>query len=552
MTPLVERELSLPNWDGSKGVRDGDDDSEGDGDGDGDNGDIQSKESPLEYSLAGSGSIISEELRGVGGGNATLFSCTINLANTIVGAGMLGLPGAFGGTGYVGGPVLIFVGAAFSAHGLVLLAKAAIMVGNYPSSFYTVARAAVPRYTVLIDLAVALKCFGVATGYLITVADCMIEALDHILVPGGGPPETMIVSILLSRRFWVATAAFGVLPVSFFREFDKLKHASAAALAFVFLLALGIVAYARGLADPCEGYGEDTICVGEKVPFTDGPTTASKLPIFIFAFTCQQNIFPIVNEIQRRSMPRISMVVVAAIGFALVLFLVVAIEGYLTYGNNVKGDILLNYPETGKVTFMRVCIAFMLILHYPLQLDPSRRCIMSLIKVVRKQIRSEQRRRHYRRNDSAESPEMVGILNGMDVPSQHLCTEISSFKASPPPRDYKGVGERRTEKVRLAIPKTGSSSATSDDQDILFLAVTISFLLCSFGIALTVKDLGVILAIVGATGSTLVSYVLPGLVFVNVQRRMSAAKMAAYVQLAAGCLIMPTSLYFLFQGGASE
>ena len=36
-------------------------------------------------------------------GKATLFSCVINLANTIVGAGMLGLPGAFGGTGYLGG-----------------------------------------------------------------------------------------------------------------------------------------------------------------------------------------------------------------------------------------------------------------------------------------------------------------------------------------------------------------------------------------------------------------------------------------------------------------
>ena len=89
-----------------------------------------------------------------------------------------GLPGAFGGTGYVGGSILIVIGAAFSAHGLVLLSKAAQKAG-LPSSFYSVARAAVPQYTILIDLAVAMKCFGVATGYLITVGDCMVDALDH-------------------------------------------------------------------------------------------------------------------------------------------------------------------------------------------------------------------------------------------------------------------------------------------------------------------------------------------------------------------------------------
>jgi amino acid permease len=49
------------------------------------------------------------------------------------------------------------------AHGLVLLSKSAQMVG-LPSSFYSVAAVAVPSYTILIDLAVALKCFGVATG----------------------------------------------------------------------------------------------------------------------------------------------------------------------------------------------------------------------------------------------------------------------------------------------------------------------------------------------------------------------------------------------------
>ena len=96
----------------------------------------------------------------------TIISGVINLSNTIVGAGMLGLPGAFGGTGWVSGCILLVVAATFSAHGLVLLSKAAVLTGK-PSSYYSVALASVPRYTILIDLAVAMKCFGVATGMYI-------------------------------------------------------------------------------------------------------------------------------------------------------------------------------------------------------------------------------------------------------------------------------------------------------------------------------------------------------------------------------------------------
>ena len=34
----------------------------------------------------------------------------------------------------------------------------------------------------LIDAAVAVKCFGVATGYLITISDSMVNALHHMLM----------------------------------------------------------------------------------------------------------------------------------------------------------------------------------------------------------------------------------------------------------------------------------------------------------------------------------------------------------------------------------
>jgi amino acid permease len=373
--------------------------------------------------------------------------------------------------------------------------------------------------------------------------------------------------MLLSRRFWVLGAVLAVLPVSFYRTLDELKKASALALIFVFMLAFGIVAYAHGLAglDPCYGkleleleLEEGDACRGEVLPFTDGPSTLSKLPIFVFAFTCHQNIFPIVNEIQNRTQARLNWVVGASIGLALLLFSVVAIEGYRTYGSNVKGDILLNYPETGNVTFLRICIAFMLALHYPLQLDPSRRCLTSLVKVVNLNLN---RGRRQGNNAHDVVVEAINQESGIDGDTEHDGTELAAkmeysersninpgytagAAAAP---DYYGYGG--VDKTPPAVVVVLSRKDKADDitTDTLFYTITIAFLLLSFTVAMVVDDLGVVLAMVGATGSTLVSYVLPGLIYVKIHPEMDLFKIGAYVQLYVGCMIMPVALYFVLK-----
>ena len=140
-------------------------------------------------------------------------------------------------------------------------------------------------------------------------------------------------------------------------------------LMLIYGLAIGIIAYAQGVFDPCEVkvsntdnaqyYLEDAnreldapidSCKGETEAFTDFDSTLKNISIFVFSFTCHQNVFTIVNEVKKPTQGRVDAVIAFSIGCALLLYLVVAIEGYATYGNDVKGNILLNYPQTGLVT----------------------------------------------------------------------------------------------------------------------------------------------------------------------------------------------------------
>ncbi len=87
-------------------------------------------------------------------------------------------------------------------------------------------------------------------------------------------------------------------------------------------------------------------------------------------------------------------------------------------------------------------------------------------------------------------------------------------------------------------------------KDYVFYAITCSFLIFSFIVAMSVDDLGVVLGIVGATGSTIVSYILPGAVYIKLHPQPHSLKIFAYFQLLLGIIMMPTALFFVvFKGG---
>ena len=105
-----------------------------------------------------------------------------------------------------------------------------------------------------------------------------------------------------------------------------------------------------------------------------------------------------------------------------------------------------------------------------------------------------------------------------------------------------------------AATATTTTAAADDDHSggadggvSLYVGITAAFLCASTAIGLTVTDLKLVLAFVGATGSTTVSYILPGGCYVALFRREGGCKW--YLALAVLCLglvIMPLSLALIF------
>lgn len=234
---------------------------------------------------------------------ASSFSCIANLANTILGSGLLGLPGAFAGAGSLTGTILLLVASLGSANGLRLLSHCARKVGyEEPTSFYSVANAAHPGSTKIIDFAVAIKCFGVATSYLIIVADTMVDSMEFFYGEESKWGE---------RWIWVVIGTACVTSLSFFKTLDALKFTSAIAIVFVLTLTVVIILYSANIGgmDPCEDTVEPDTCNSGMSMTKSFGDTLGKMSTFIFAFTCHQNIFSVCNEIKDRTQGAVDWVI---------------------------------------------------------------------------------------------------------------------------------------------------------------------------------------------------------------------------------------------------
>lgn len=279
---------------------------------------------------------------------------------------------------------------------------------------------------------------------------------------------------------WVFLGFAIIVPFSCLKRLDALKFTSAVSVAFVYFLVIVVVAYAIGGNgfDPCESLDDDETCKGNTSVFTLNLSTMHTLPIFIFGYTCHQNIFTVCNELKNPTVRRVDSVIASSIGMAFVLYMLVANCGYATYGDEVASDILESYPENTLVTVVRIFVSFLVIFSYPLQCHPARMCVMALWKAA----------------------------TGGQEPS---------------------------------IPQANFRYAT----------ITVVFLGLSLVIALSLDDLGVMLSLVGATGSTMVSYILPGLMyyvlFKDDQPDHWQTKFA-YGLFVAGLIIMPVCLVLVF------
>lgn len=272
------------------------------------------------------------ELEGVN--RAPWYSCLLSLASTIVGAGILGIPYAFSRAGWILGTINLALCSILSFFGLHLLALAAEKAPK-PASYYTVSNAAIPGYSFIVDIAIAVKCFGIGTSYLIVIGDSLPAAMSQLNAP-----------LFLQNRDLCVLLGFIVLaPLACFPSLDEVKHTTAISGLMILFLIFLVFLYSLGIpgVDPCLGTTY-TECVGDTHWIFFNTQTLASLPIFLFGYSCQQNAFNVISELEEPTRWRMDSIFFFSTLSALLMYIVIAYCGYSTFGYNLMSDILKGYP----------------------------------------------------------------------------------------------------------------------------------------------------------------------------------------------------------------
>mmetsp|Transcript_12692 Transcript_12692/g.36274 ORF Transcript_12692/g.36274 Transcript_12692/m.36274 type:complete len:249 (+) Transcript_12692:1013-1759(+) len=226
--------------------------------------------------------------------------------------------------------------------------------------------------------------------------------------------------------------------------------------------------------------------------------------------------------------------------FALILYGTSALAGYSTFGDNVKGNILLNYPQTALLTAMRIFVACMLICMYPMQLDPARRCICSLTASYRRLRQASQEKAKKWTDANRSFVSLASEVYDGEEERENLRTE-EGFEV------VERVSRRSPSGKKSSKQQPKAEKRSEREIEFEFRATTLFILLLSFAISSITSDLGFAFAVVGASGSTVIMLVLPSLIYLFLHERSANIIMylLAILQLLIGLGILPTSLYFI-------
>ncbi|CAR25057.1 Avt7p [Lachancea thermotolerans CBS 6340] len=413
---------------------------------------------------------------------ATAFFSTVNMVKTIVGAGMLAVPYAFKSDGILVGTALTIVGAVTSGFGLFVLAKCSkTLINPRASSFFTLCSITYPSLSLIFDFAMFVQCYGVGLSYLVLVGD---------LFPGvvGG-----------TRRGWIIGSTLATVPLSLIKRLDGLKYSSILglfAVAYLVCLILGSFLKDVVLSENYREFRGDVSWIG----VYDKKGLVSTFTIIVFAFTASMNLFSIINELKDNSMQNINKVITSSISTSAALFLSVGVCGYLTFGSNVVGNIMLNYdPESIWTTIGKLCLGTMVILSFPLLLHPCRIAANNMMHWIlltygKCEVHHEARNKH----KHPTSPITMVIEDEED---RLLLGSEGNYEATVNGPSYQEVEENREDSLTEVVPFPNQR----------FYIITAVLVISLYVLALNVSSFALVLALVGATGSTAISFTLPGL-----------------------------------------
>lgn len=390
----------------------------------------------------------------------------LNLMNGVIGAGIIGLPGALNRAGFLPGLLLSLFVALMSDTTIRLLAALGSAYGC--ATYEDLAIQAFGAYGFYVVCAFqGLFTFGAMCSYLLIFSD----SLAGVVATLSPLPASHVLSD--RRMLLVLGACAGMLPLSLYRHFGRLAKYSIIKFACMTALTCTVIAYFFIIRNASSTHDATWRYVSPHSGFFPAVGTVA------FSFVCHHQTFLAYASLKKPSMQRFATVIHVAVGGAFVLSVLFAVFGYMTFWELTDGDIFNNYltlPDVRASPLLcaaRLLLALNMVFTYPGEMLVARNTLEAII---------ERRRKHLRWVAMRAPVHDTTALLALRAADEHAAAESAD----------------------AWVPAQGCTRALGEH-----VVLTLTLFIASLAVALSTNDLNRVLDISGSFAAVFLAFVLP-------------------------------------------
>ncbi|EPQ29840.1 uncharacterized protein PFL1_02513 [Pseudozyma flocculosa PF-1] len=270
---------------------------------------------------------------------AGVFDATVNMANSILGAGIVGLPYSMRESGFVAGLGLL-IGLSFltdwTIRLIVLNAKLSgriTYIEIMEHCFGGNGKAAVSIF----QFAFA---FGGMCAFCVVIGDTIPHVIRSLFPALAG-------TFLANRQFVITFFTMAIsYPLSLYRNIESLSKASAIALVSMVVIIVAVTL--RGPAMPIELKGDPSL----RFTVVNVSNLVRSISVISFAFVCHHNSLLIYGSLKEPSMNKFGQVTHYSTIIAAAATITMSVAGYWSFEEKTLSNVLNNFPDDD--TFINV------------------------------------------------------------------------------------------------------------------------------------------------------------------------------------------------------
>lgn len=303
-------------------------------------------------------------------GTLSLLMAFMNMANLILGAGIIGQPFAFKNTGLIGGilsTILLVVLIDWTLQLIVINAQ------KSQTTLYqdTVLRCFGPAGRIILLLLISCFAYGGCMAFCVIIGDTIPHVLKALL------PKAVTMGAfgwLFSRNAIIIIFTLLIsYPLSLNRDISKL--AKALGFALVGMAVIVILTIARAPFVDADLRGGLT-----KPEWTVNTLIFQGISVISFALVCHHNTIYIYNSLRNATLAKFAKITHIACLMLMVFCGTMAINGLLTFGDKTKGNLLNNFrSDDFWINIARFCFGLNMLTTFPLEIYVVRDVLKDLV-----------------------------------------------------------------------------------------------------------------------------------------------------------------------------